>query len=95
MCDLQGPSGQVQQAAIADIHLLVYAEYIASLLPNVRAFWRECKYINDVSFMPDLNCANSGQNREKSNINSNALMHVYNLRLWKTIDKKINYFDYD
>ena len=34
------------------------AEYIVYMLPDLKAFGQECKYINDPSLMPDLKWQN-------------------------------------
>ena len=53
-CDLQDSSGNVHHTTITVNHLLVPAEYIFSLPPDAKAYGRACKYINDLSVMPDL-----------------------------------------
>ena len=41
-----------------DIQLLMPAEYIVSMLPDVKALGWTCKYINDPSFMLHLKVQN-------------------------------------
>ena len=36
--DLQDPAGHIRHAMVADIQLLMYAEYIVSMVLNVKAF---------------------------------------------------------
>ena len=52
--DLQDPTGHARCTTLADIQLLMPAEYIVSLSPGIKAFGQECKYINDPSIMHDL-----------------------------------------
>ena len=44
----------VRCAAVAGIQLLMSAEYIVNMLPDIIAFGQTCKNINDPSLMPDL-----------------------------------------
>ena len=70
--DLQDLTGNVGHAVIADIQLLMPAEYIVNLLPHTRTFGKACKYINDPSLMLDLNGSNPDQKHaEQSNGNLN------------------------
>ena len=52
--DLQYLTGHVRHAILADSQLLMHAEYIVNILPNIRAFGLACMYIYDPSLMPDL-----------------------------------------
>ena len=52
--DLQNPTGNVRHDAVADIQLLMPAEYIVSMLPDTKVFRWACTYINGPFLMPDL-----------------------------------------
>ena len=52
--DQQDPTGHVRCTSVADFQLLMTAKYIASILPDIRAFGQVYKYINDCFVMPDL-----------------------------------------
>ena len=56
--DLQGITVHVRHASVADIQSLMPAEYIVSILPDVKSFRWACKYINEPSLMPDLKWQN-------------------------------------
>ena len=70
--DLQDPSSHICCTTVADIQLLMSAEYIVSLLPDTIAFGRTCKYINDPFLIPDLKWTNLytiiGQKRQTNQI---------------------------
>ena len=57
--DLQEPSGDICQASVVDIYLLMMAEYIIKILPDAKAFEREHKYISDPPLMTNLQWKNS------------------------------------
>ena len=58
--DLQDPTGHVRCTSVTDIKLLMPAEYIVSMLLDIKAFGWSCKYINDPSLMLDLKWQNGG-----------------------------------
>ena len=55
---LQDPSGHICCALVLGIQLYLPAEFIASLLPDEKAFERVHKCIYDPSLMPDLHWSN-------------------------------------
>ena len=57
--DLQDSTGHIRCTSVADIQLLMTAEYIVSMLPDIKAFGRAYKYINDSFLMPNLKWQNS------------------------------------
>ena len=52
--DLQDPTCHVRHASMADIQLLMSAEYIVHILPEIKVFGWGCMYINGPSLMADL-----------------------------------------
>ena len=52
--DLQDPTGHVYWASVVYTHVLMLAEYIASLIPDTKEFRRVHKYINDPCLMSYL-----------------------------------------
>ena len=78
--DFEDPTGHVQHASVADIQLLMPAEYIVSMLPNIKAFGQAWKYINVPSMMPDLNWQhNSIGNVQTLDKNLNVTKHKFGL----------------
>ena len=78
------PTSHVRHTCVADIQLWMPADYIVSKLPDIKAFGRACKYINDPSIMPDLNWRNSSAGSietldQNVDINVNITKHKYGL----------------
>ena len=48
--DLQCPTGHVQHASVADIQLLMPAEYLVSMVPDINVFRWGFKYINHLKW---------------------------------------------
>ena len=61
---------------LADIQLLMPAEYIVSMLTYIKTYGQACKYINDPSLMPDLRWETSSVDRNV-NKNVNTTKHKY------------------
>ena len=57
--DLCNPTDHVSCASVADIQLVMPAEYIVCMLPDIKTFGQEYKYINDPFLMPELKWQNS------------------------------------
>ena len=80
--DLQDKTCHVRLASVADIHLLMPAEYIISMLPDIKAFRWACKYTNDPSFMHNLYWQKSSVYKSiDKNVdeNVNTTKHKYSL----------------
>ena len=86
--NLQDLTDHVRCAAVADIQLLISAEYIVSMLPDIKAFGLVCKHINVPSLMPDLRLQDKDHSYvQKLNKHLNAIKHRYNLWPWNTNHK--------
>ena len=78
--DLKDLTGHVRCAAVTDVQLLMPAEYIVSMLPEIKVFGWACNYINDPFLMPDLKCQNSNlENAQTLDQNANTTKHKYDL----------------
>ena len=75
---INDPIGCVRCAFVADIQLLIPAEYIVSMLPDIKTFGWTCMYINDPSIMPDLKWQNSNVgNTQTLDQSANVTKHKY------------------
>ena len=88
--NLQNHDHYVHQTCIVDIHLLVLAEYIVSLLPDAKVIKRVHKYNNDFYLTPDLqgiNLATSCDHKPLQNADSQSTrkQHTYHLRQRKMV----------
>ena len=79
-CKVYKTTGHVRHATVADILLLMLAEYIVSNLQGIKEFRLACKYIDDPSFIPDLKLQNGDQNSvQKLDQISDATKYRYNV----------------